>query len=38
LSSGTAEKLTQNNLNNRDFFVEGDDEVEGSGSRGEVSF
>lgn len=37
LSDSTAEKLQQNKLNNRDIYIDNDDEVEGSGSRGEVS-
>lgn len=37
LSDATAEKLQQNKLNNRDIYIDNDDEVEGSGSRGEVS-
>jgi hypothetical protein len=36
LSDATAEKLQQNKLGNRDIYIDNDDEVEGSGSRGEV--
>lgn len=36
LSDATAEKLQQNKLNNRDIYIDNDDEVEGSGSRGEI--
>lgn len=39
LSDSTAEKLQQNkyNNNNKDIYIDNDDEFEGSGRKGEVS-